>query len=277
MNILPVDRKFQPGKTNLVAPAHNADYGIEQDFHKWAKARPEEAEGWDYLPFYWNRAYVNWNWGQDGLGDIQREIERLVSRDRPTFTVCEYDVRDMQSFDLCGMVVMTASRRNESDDVDVPLLCSLHQKTGDHENKWKASFVGNLQTCGIRAEMQEVLDREDVHVEGGDRGTDYFVDLMLKSQIALAPRGHGGQSFRFYEAMQLGTVPMLIGEPDTRPFKDLIEWDDCSLYAARAEDIDIDVPDVVLTAMGQTAQVYYYDHLAYGQWCGNAVRCLPSL
>lgn len=272
MKILEVNGKFRPARTNLRAPAHNADYGVEQDFHAWALENRGEAEGWNYFPMYWNRCYVNWNWGQSGLGDIQQEIHRLV--EGQTFTVSEYDVRDMQRFDLRGMVVMTASRRDVSDDIDIPLLCSEHTYR-QTQKTLRASFVGNLDTCGIRREMEEALaGQAGVVIEGGDKGTAYFVDLMLKSQIALAPRGHGGQSFRFYEAMQLGTVPYLIGEPDTRPFQDIIDWDECSLYAPRAKDIDLDVPDVLLVAMGEKARQVYREHLAYGCWCGNAVRCL---
>ena len=57
-----------------------------------------------------------------------------------------------------------------------------------------------------------------------------FAKEILQSEIALCPRGHGGDSFRFYEAMQLGVAPLFIGDIDTRPFKSQIDWNKCSFY-----------------------------------------------
>ena len=38
-----------------------------------------------------------------------------------------------------------------------------------------------------------------------------FTDTTLRSKFALAPRGYGRGSFRFYEVMQLGAIPIYMG------------------------------------------------------------------
>jgi len=287
IHILPVDSKFQPSRQNFRMPTHGRDWNVERDFYSWLlnhpqliAAKPEEAD-WDYLPFFWNLLYINWNWGEGHRGEIQAEILRLVSRNRPTFTICEYDIRDMQPFyDLCNMVTFTASRRNDKhkENIDVPLLCSQHALPPSMPTKqYLASFAGNLKTDGIRMEMQEVLaGRGDVRIVDGNNGPGFFVNLMLSSYIALAPRGHGGQSFRFYEAMDLGVVPYHIGTPDTRPFKPWIDWNECSLYAPTVSDMHLPQNESQLKHMGWMAHKTYHEKLQYGKWCGYVLKELEE-
>jgi len=280
---------FQPQAVNFVSPPHNEQWNVCRDFEAWLHSKPDlltdnpnEAD-WEYLPLYWNSVYINHQWGEGMQPELQREIERLVSRNRPTFTICEYDIRQMQPhLDLCGMQVFTASRRGADTGIDIPLLCTPHTVPASAPDKrWRASFIGNLDTWGIRSGMHdEIGDLSDVWLSHDNRGTGFFVDLMLASYIALAPRGHGGQSFRFYEAMQLGTVPLYVSDLDCRPFRRWIDWDACSLYVPSLDGLR----GVVLNAckerllkMGANAAQVYREHLAYGQWCRYVIKELEAL
>lgn len=286
--ILPVDTLFQPERQNFTAPPHNLDFGVEQDFLAWLQAQPDlltdDPDEADWLLFqpYWNRLYVN-TWGQSGIPELQAEIERLVNRDRRVFTVCEYDITELQrdEIDLCGMTVFCASRYGES-GIDVPLLCSPHTLPETLPGKcYLASFIGNAAPWGVRTGMWDELgERDDCHLENDNHGTDFFVNLMLESYVGLAPRGNGGSSFRFYEAMQLGVVPCHIGEPDVRPFPDVIDWDSCSLYLPSPHglrDLLAGIPKGRLLEMGACAARVYDEHLRYGQWCRYVIEALEGL
>ena len=50
-----------------------------------------------------------------------------------------------------------------------------------------------------------------------------------RSKFTLCPRGYGKNSFRMYECMQLGSIPIYIYDDDWRPFKDILNWDDFSI------------------------------------------------
>ncbi len=270
---LPVKTQFQPLRQDYICPAHNEQWSIEQDFAHWLKDswlfedRQSEAD-WDYLPIFWNRYYINNSWGEGGLDDLQDEILRLVSRNRSTFTVCEYDIHAMQpQLDLCGMLVFIGSRRGER-GIDVPLLCTEHPYA-PRDRSWLASFCGNAGTYAARTEMVEQFDgREGVKIKDAQKGTEYFRNLMLESYIGLAPRGQGAQSYRFYEAMNLGAVPLYISDIDCRPFKQWIDWDSCSFYAPTAAEAVkfLDTPIETLEHMGQRAQRVYQHELRYGKW-----------
>jgi hypothetical protein len=286
---LSVDPAFQPPSVNFTSPPHNEQWSVEQDWEAWLYSQhdlltdnPHEAD-WEYLPLYWNRTYINYGWGEGMQPELQREIERCVSRNRRTFTICEYDVREMQPhLDLCGMTVFTASRRGADTGIDIPLLCTPHMLPATVPDKrLRASFIGNLDTWGIRSGMrQELGDLPDVYLAHDQRGTGFFVNLMLASYIALAPRGHGGQSFRFYEAMQLGTVPLYISDIDCRPFKKWIDWDACSLYLPSLDGLRSVVMGTCkerLLHIGANAARVYNEHLRYGQWCRYVIKELEAL
>jgi len=97
--------------------------------------------------------------------------------------------------------------------------------------------------------------------------------------VALAPRGDGGQSFRFYEAMQIGTVPLLISDIDTRPFKRWLDWDWFSLYATSCEwiheSLSASPKDWYLRTGGNAARVWEHD-LRYGKWCRYVIKELED-
>jgi hypothetical protein len=116
--------------------------------------------------------------------------------------------------------------------------------------------------------------RDDVLIRDGDLGEQVFVNVICASHIALCPRGYGG-SFRFYEAMQLGVVPLLLHDLDTRPFKRRIDWDRCSLYAPTVDALValLDQHDTTaLAAMSERAATVYSEHLDYQRWCPHALE-----
>lgn len=269
------------------APEHNLDWGVEQSLEYWLYQHPElitdnpnEAD-FDYLSIYFNRFYTA-HWGSDESVEIlQSEILRCVSRNRPTFTICEYGIKTLQhNLDLCNMIIFTAGRMAKDDCIDIPLLCSPHEWTPEpSQRKWLASFMGKFETNEYREYMRQALDgRQDVYLSAG-QGTRPYVELLANSEIALAPRGFTGQSFRFYEAMQFATVPLLIGDLDTRPFKQWIDWDSCSLYTNDAnklpELLDL-AKQMDLRAMGEQARYLWQEHIHYGKWEQYVIRELNS-
>jgi hypothetical protein len=280
--ILPVHNDFRP-QHGFIAPAHNSDFGVENDFECWLREHPEyithnpDEADWMYLSIYWNRYYCQY-WGNH-TDELQDEILKLVSRNRPTFTIVEYDPQVMQpNIDLCNMTIFTASRQGEK-GIDIPLLCSPHQEIPlPDDRRCLASFMGKFETSDYRSKMQEKLKHRPDIILFPSMGTRAYVELMANSEIALAPRGHGGQSFRFYEAMQFETVPFLIGDLDTRPFKKWIDWDACSLYTDNMNEIEAILDSGRdWRAMGREARRLWQDELHYGKLEPYIIKVLDDL
>jgi hypothetical protein len=273
--ILPIDEKLRPKSQPFSYPNHNSDYGVEQDFYNYLVAsennltdNPSSAD-FHYLPVYWTRWHLNHDYGKTGIDEMQRLVDEALVDSKKTFTVCQYD--DGPSVNLGGSIVYLASRKNES-NLDIPLLSSPHKKPIFKKNKkYLASFIGRVSTHPLREKMVDaLLNRKDILIKDGNKGTSYFVNQTLSSYVALAPRGYGGSSFRFFEAMQLGVVPFLIGDYDTRPFKSYIDWDSCSFYTNDASKIEkiLDshsIEDLLL--LGKNSQEVFQSKLNYKKWC----------
>lgn len=285
IHILQTDGSARPDSQQLKYPAHNADYGVEQDFLAYLHQNrqlttevPSEAD-WHYLPVYWTRWHLNHDYGKTGLSELQAEVDRAIIDDARTFTVCQYD--DGPLVDT-GAAVRFLSSRKGTEGIDIPLLCAAHGKPfWPRRKKYLASFAGRFDTHPLRQEMADTLkDRPDIFIHDGDRGPRFFVKLLLDSRVALCPRGYGGSSFRFFEAMQLGVVPLLLGASDTRPFRKFLPWDRFSLYSPTAADLERILASrngAELQRMADRAREVYLAQLDFGKWCRFVLKELEDL
>ena len=105
------------------------------------------------------------------------------------------------------------------------------------------SFVGSL-THRIRKETWDA-HREDPAFQFVvfDQWTrevppdqlEQFTRLTERSRYTLCPRGFGPTSFRLYEAMQLGSVPVYVSDHHHLPWTDEIDWSEIAVLVRRDE------------------------------------------
>ena len=290
--IVKIDKRLMPKSQKIRFPKHNDDYGIEQDFlsflesnQKYVTTNYEEAD-WCYLPIYWTRWKLNNDYGKKNNDFIDSAINNLKYQKNRTFTVCQY--ADGPGVPLDGVRIYLASR-NKTNGFDVPLLCRPHSLNTssyltkfsklfstkpNNKKKYKASFRGRYSTHPIRGLMAKELKLfKNVLIKEKSVSSRAFAKEILQSEIALCPRGHGGDSFRFYEAMQLGVAPLFIGDIDTRPFKSQIDWNKCSFYTSSIEEVKFIINSYSkeeLLKIGKKANEVYNSQLKFGMWC----KCL---
>ncbi len=273
--IIPIDKRFRPKKQRFRYPKHNSDYGVEQDFYEYISkkhdvlTKNENEADWHYLPIFWTRWHLNHEYGKSGLEELQIEINKKIINPEKTFIICQYD--DGPIVDL-GCSLKFLSSRKSSDGIDIPLLSSKHKEPFfKKRKKYIASFTGRIGTHQIRKHMvDDLLNKDEFFIRDGNFSANFFVKKVLESYISLCPRGYGGSSFRFFESMQLGVVPMLIGDIDTRPFKKFIDWNNISFYAESTENLSgflksLDKENLLF--MSKNAKKIYEENLAYGKWC----------
>jgi len=292
--ILDVPAILQPQKQGLKYPAHNKDYGIEQDFLIWLKKQtdllttnPAEAD-FHYLPVYWTRWHINHNFAVDseGLDEMEHEVEKALLDETKTFTITQFDGGTLLR--THKLIEFTAARTNNS-GIDIPILCSRHPKPfWGVKKKYVASFNGSFNTHPIRTQMVERFkNNPDVMVAGNVPTRFYkrWLGIMdynlntIASYIALCPRGTSCNSFRFFEAMQLGVVPCLIGDVDVRPFKSFIPWDEISYYASTVDELENFLNTVTkeeAIAKSKKALWYFNNELYFQKWCKYVIEELKQ-
>lgn len=282
--ILPIKKDFQPPKISVIYPAHNvgckdAELLYLEYLYKnrdLLTNSPSEAT-WHYLPVFWTHWMVNHNFGKSDLNILQAEVSRTIIDYSKTYTIHEY--AEQPRVDIGATIVFLGSRTSPK-GIDIPLLCTPHPVSEIPPKRYLAGFVGSMTTHPVRKEIREQLNHRDDVLITASQGTNYFVTTILSSYIALCPRGYGGASYRFYEAMQLGTMPFLIGDIDHRPFKSFLPWDKVSLYAKYAEDVEklINYYDKQeLLNMGNNAKQLYEKEFANGNWCKYVLKELERL
>jgi hypothetical protein len=181
-----------------------------------------------YLPVFWTNYIVNHNYGRDASA-MQRLQDFVGTIDQPWVTISQND--DGIIIDRSKLKVKTVSL-NAGGEGDIPLpMCRTPIEYPMRDKpKWFASFVGSVTNeagkTNIRQEMIRVLgNKSEFHFYPGYTGVLYYRDTMASSKFALCPRGYGKTSFRLYEALQVGTVPVYISDVHWLPFQRYVDWD----------------------------------------------------
>jgi hypothetical protein len=217
-----------------------------------------------YLPIHWMNNYF-WQAHRDSVIDYfplagaQRFIEALDPNERYV-TVCQCSDGIYER--VPPHVNFTILGASGIGDVPLPLVTAAHPAPpADGDRSVLASFMGNIECGGsqfppgtathsswdphgpgahLRRKMVQVFAGCDgCHLEQrrarDGRDIQAFRDLMYRSKYALAPRGYGRTSFRLYEAMQVGCVPIYIYDYPWLPYADVLDWESFCVLCRRDE------------------------------------------
>lgn len=293
--ILNIDKPFMPNACAITYPRYNNDFGVEQDFYNYmvnsnmVTSNPDEAH-WHYLPLYWTRSYYNALNGFDGpvnislhLENLQKSVGDVVLDFKKTFTICQME--DGPLIDIGEMVVFAPSKRDKS-FIDIPFIRSPMKKSFFLFGKtYKASFVGRSYLSDERKGLIEKLNGVDgFYIKDmkpqSKMDKKLYSKVMAQSSAVLCPRGYGSNSFRFFESMELGSVPFLISDVDSRPFKDFLDWQSCSFFSDSVDEtIEMlnSYGKETLLEMGKKAQNLWKESLSQGKWCRFVISELNNL
>lgn len=105
-----------------------------------------------------------------------------------------------------------------------------------------------------------------------------YIDVLARSVFTLCPPGSGTSSYRLFEAMRAGSVPVIISDNLVLP--DGPVWEKCCLRvperdAARLDAVLRSVTDSVVA--GQAAQAAFRDYLSCENMLAHLSRNLLSL
>lgn len=211
-------------------PYHTGLY-LEEYFYKRYIEQKQlfDLTGRTLIPIFWTTCYLQ------GI-DVQPYVDALP-KDKKYFAVSQHD--DAIKEKLPENTICFCAGGNGG-GIPIPLICSpiLNAEHIDpNERDFICTFIGSL-THPVRQKMYDTLNIEGLyHFETkpwsfdiGQRSQDRFINITKRSLYTLCPRGYGAQSFRFYEALQLGSVPIYIHDDNKwLPFEDKIDYSSFSI------------------------------------------------
>lgn len=243
LRILDLPAPFRPG-TSITYPPFKKGRYMEEYFYDYVMKHCDTIESDRvYVPIFWTNLQ-----NHPGFAKQKQNYETLLlmyMKKMPLntkyFTVVQHD--DGPQLKMMGDVLIFGAC---SGDIPLPLLYEdtnqtlmTRQKECSSDSKtYLASFVGTL-THPIRREMKDRMeDKKDVCM--GVQGmwtsnvpmnlSELFVEKTLDSKFCLAPRGYGRSSFRFFEAIQLQTIPVYLwDDKEWLPYQDILDYSTFSI------------------------------------------------
>jgi|7_EtaG_2_1085326.scaffolds.fasta_scaffold00691_18 hypothetical protein len=230
---------------SVYPPYHQGDY-LEEYFYKYYEQNSLET-GRYFIPAGWSACYIN---SKDApQRELQKKLNDLDST-KNYFTVSTHD--DAPRERLPPNTIRFSAGGNAG-DIAIPLIVSKIPPAlskNCHNKEYFASFVGSMTHPVRRNMLSNFVNNKDFifDVQGwspsiSQQKLDKFLETTKKSKFALAPRGYGKTSYRLYEIMQLGTVPVYITDEEWLPWEDELVWDE---FCVRINTNQIPMLDMIL-------------------------------
>lgn len=195
-----------------------------------------------YIPVLWTNFQIE-GWFQSQKNSMQNLLDEWL-KENPCedgyFTVVQHD-------DACLLKLPenTIVYGSCSGSIPIPLIYQDLNNTLENIAKKNfndknilCSFVGNITSNNVEPNVRKLMfnilsHSNNFHLinSGGwnpivnKQNQGIFIQTTINSKFALAPRGYGRSSFRFFEIFKLGTIPIYLwNDLDWLPFKDEIDY-----------------------------------------------------
>lgn len=273
-----------PATYPIYPPYHKGKY-LEEYFFNWYQNNSVDTQR-NYIDIFWTNLYCNAANGNSNHVNIQLEVNQLDRLDK-YFTVCQHDDGPMEDLPPDTMIFSAGGNRTKGNIIPIPLICSPFGYMVNERKEIFCSFVGST-THPIRTELIQrwAADRDFVMFAQSwmssvpHKNLTIFKTICSKSKFTLCPRGYGKTSFRLYEAIQLGSVPVYISDEHYLPWTDELSWSQfCVLIKPNQipdlKDILMSYTEDQIKIMVTTGQQIYNDYFSLEGVCSQiAARLL---
>jgi len=256
------------------------------DFYKKNKKMFDKT-GRTLIPIFWTNLYIN----QFPNNIIQTHVDNLPAG--KYFTVCQYDdgIQENLPEDTINFVA-----GGNKPGLPIPLICSPipeEYKTPNTKKDIFCSFVGtylNTEKYSCRLKTYETYKNDKDFYFSTPREWNRivtnnqfkeFCEITQRSHFTLCPRGYGLQSFRLYEAIQLGSIPVFIYNKPFLPFELLAgcNWNEFSVLVHEnniniLKDLLNDISDARRERMISIGREIYNQYFNMNGMCNGILQTL---
>jgi hypothetical protein len=263
-HLIKIFSNFRPRPKYPTYPPYHVDLYLEDYFFDHFNKNNLESDRY-YIPVFWTTCYV------DNCFSGLQELINTLNPNLKYFTVAQHDdaIREKLPPDT-----ICFNAGGNGGGIPIPLTCSpiKDEIKPNLERDIFCSFVGSV-THPIRNMMYNALHTIPKYVMYGKQWTsavsdddfNNFLKLSSRSIFSLCPRGYGRSSFRLYEVMQLGSIPVYIYDQKWCPFEDEIDWNE---FCVLIDINNIQNIDKILSGISQDKIQQMQDNL-YKYWKDN--------
>ena len=162
------------------------------------------------------------------------------------------------SKDLCFVAQPLKDNNTSYNNIVVPLMMGdmwdiicdnpkLISQLRGSEKKFKYGFIGSCNHAGrdvfSKLKLNDFLFKDNrnqiwnMSSEDKHQSIIEFLTRLSECEYVFAPRGVGSSSFRLYEAMSVGSIPIVTGMIEY-PFESRVRWDDMC-FRGELSDIEL--------------------------------------
>jgi hypothetical protein len=234
-----------------------------------------------YIPVKWTNFQIE-GWFPSKKQDMQQLLDDWI-RENPSengyFTVVQYDDGPLLNLPQNTIIYGACSG-----DLPIPLiyqdinntLVNIPKKQF-HEKQNLCSFVGNITSNhvwpNVRETMKTTLEKNPNFLFYNSGGwtpsvnadlQQTFINITINSKFALAPRGYGRGSFRFFECFQLGTIPIYLwNDIEWLPFKNVIDYNKLCISMHISQIHELENKLVSITQYEYNQMFEYYNQVKH--------------
>ncbi len=234
-----------------------------------------------YIPILWTNFQIE-EWFNNKKQELQHDLDNWVINNPSSngyYTVVQHDDNVLLKLPPNTIIFGACSG-----DIPIPLIYEDNSNTLESIPKKKfnekmilCSFVGNITSNDIipnvRLEIFKYLSNNSnfklINSGGWTPSVnkylqEVFINVTLNSKFALAPRGYGRSSFRFFECFKLGTIPIYIwNDINWLPFQDIINYKKLCVAIHINEIEDLETILLNITENDYTNMFNYYNEIKY--------------
>ena len=247
-----IPKEFQP-KYISTYPVYSSGKNIEEIFYDYFTKEKERIDtDYVYLPVFWTSYYVlhNHNINITPLTNWLNTLDKT----KKYFTIVQYDsgicVNNLnlpitvftaggggknliETFEPTKFNFNNISRHifiGNGADYSIPLICLPEFPKLNLKRNIFCSFVGRLDTHFCRFLLYNKLEKNKDFKFVNSVGFETYRNILNSSIFTLAPRGFGFTSFRLYEAIFAGSIPIYVWyDKLCLPFNDELDWNKFSI------------------------------------------------
>ncbi len=194
--------------------------GLEQAFSKFYidgnfKSK-RELISLEWSDFYFKNLFKE----NPNLTQIQDVLNNLDTS-KKYFTVIEIEEGIVNNYSHLDLLVFSPGGKG---DVSLPYPVKPMTKFEKIRNIF-CSFMGSIETHPIREELFNLFKEKENFQLWKSTTTSMYEYQLSSSVFSLCPRGRGPSSYRFYESLFMGCIPVYISDIFLKPFDNEIDWE----------------------------------------------------